>query len=147
MTTHQAHPPIPRQLWIQQRCIAVENQFNGRIGRAAFAARFLSLLVLLALAYWNSLLPTPRVAAWISIPIVLAASYGAILVLSHRFHDIGKSGAALLQVVLPAFVWLWVGGDLMDKLPLNLCYATAGSLAIWPLVVILRLCFKPTSAP
>ncbi len=145
MTTHQAHLPIPRQLWIQQRCIAVENQFNGRIGRAAFAARFLPLLALLALAYWNSLLPTPRVAAWIATPIVIVASYLALLVLSHRFHDIGKSGAALLQVVLPAFIWLWVGGDLMAKLPPHLCYITAGVLAIWPVIVLLRLCFKPTT--
>ena len=36
MTDLHAHQPIPRQLWIQQRCIAVETQFNGRIGRAAF---------------------------------------------------------------------------------------------------------------
>ena len=31
MTTD--HSPIPRQLWIKQRCIALETQFNGRIGR------------------------------------------------------------------------------------------------------------------
>ena len=50
MTDLHAHQPIPRQLWIQQRCIAVETQFNGRIGRAAFAVRFQPLFVLLALA-------------------------------------------------------------------------------------------------
>ena len=117
MTDLHAHQPIPRQLWIQQRCIAVETQFNGRIGRAAFVARFLPLFVLLALAYWNGRLTPPRVAGWIAVPGAVVACYLVLLVLSHRFHDIGQSGANLLQIVLPAFIWLYVGGDLMAKLP------------------------------
>lgn len=143
MTDLHAHLPIPRQLWIQQRCIAVENQFNGRIGRAAFAVRFLPLFVLLALAYWNGLLATPRVSAWITTPIVLVAGYLALLVLSHRFHDIGKGGANLLQIILPIFIWLWVGGDLMEKLPFNHCCVIAGILVAWPVFVLIRLCYTP----
>ena len=142
MTTHQTQPPIPRQLWIKQRCLAVENQFNGRIGRTTFAVRFLPLLVLLALAYWNGLLTPPRVAPWVAVPVVVVAFYLALLVLSHRFHDIGQSGANLLQVILPVFVWLWVGGDFMEKLPPRLWIATAGILAVWPVVVLLRLVFQ-----
>ena len=143
MTDLHAHQPIPRQLWIQQRCIAVENQFNGRIGRAAFAVRFPPLFVLLALAYWNSLLTPPLVAGWIALPLAVVAFYLALLVLSHRFHDIGQSGANLLQIVLPAFIWLYVGGDLMAKLPPRLWIATAGILAVWPVLVLLRLCVQP----
>ena len=145
-TPHQAHPPIPRQLWIKQRCLAVETQFGGRIGRAAFAVRFLPLLAILALAYWNGLLAPPPVAGWIVVPVVAAAFYLALLVLSHRFHDVDQSGANLLQVVLPVFVWLWVGGDLMAKLPKPYWIATAAVLAAWPLLVLLRLGFRPGTA-
>ena len=146
MTTPQhVHTPIPRQLWIKQRCLAVENQFGGRIGRAAFAVRFLPLLAILALAYWNGLLVPPRVASWIAVPVVAVAFYLALLVLSHRFHDVDQSGANLLQIVLPVFVWLWVGGDLMAKLPKPFWIATAAVLAAWPVVVLLRLGFQPGS--
>ncbi|HAL91526.1 MAG TPA: hypothetical protein DCM68_00675 [Verrucomicrobia bacterium] len=143
MTDHQAHQPIPRQLWIKQRCLAVENQFNRRTGRAAYAVRILPLLVLLALAYWNGLLTPPRVPAGIAVPVVAVAFYLVLLVLSHRFHDIGQSGANLLQIVLPAFVWLWVGGDLMAKVPPRIWIATAAVLAAWPVIVLLRLGFQP----
>ena len=146
MTNLHAHPLVPRQLWIQQRCIAVENQFNGRIGRAAFAVRFLPLLVILALAYGNGLQSTPLVPSWIAVPVVAVAFYLALLVLAHRFHDIGQGGANLLQIVLPVFVWLWVGGDLMDKLPPRLWIATAAVLAAWPVIVLLRLGFRPGTA-
>ena len=146
MTNLHAHPLVPRQRWIQQRCIAVENQFNGRSGRAAFAVRFLPLLAILALAYWNGLLVPPRVASWIAVPVVAVAFYLALLVLSHRFHDIGQGGANLLQIVLPVFVWLWVGGDLMAKLPKPFWIATAAVLAAWPVVVLLRLAFLPGTA-
>ncbi len=141
-TAHQARPPIPRQLWLRQRCIAVETQFNGRIGRAAFAVRFLPLLVLLALAYGNGLLATPRVSSWIAFPVVVVASYLALLVLSHRFHDLGQSGANLLQIVLPVFVWLWIGDELMDKLDPPYWISAAVVLAAWPVVVLLRLGFQ-----
>ena len=146
MTNLHVHQPIPRQLWIQQRCIAVENQFNGRIGRAAFAIRFPPLFAVLALAYGNSLLSTPRVAGWVAFPVVAVAFYLALLVLSHRFHDIGQGGANLLQIVLPVFVWLWVGGDLMEKLPPPIWISTAAVLAAWPVIVILRLGFRPGTA-
>lgn len=142
MTDLQAHQPIPRQLWLRDRCIAVETQFRKRIGRAAFAARFLPLLVLLALAYWNSTQTPPVVTMWIAAPVTVVASYFVLLVLSHRFHDIGQSGANLLQVVLPAFVWLWVGSDFMAKLPPRLWIGTAVVLAVWPVIVILRLCIQ-----
>ncbi|MGD9782260.1 MAG: DUF805 domain-containing protein [Kiritimatiellia bacterium] len=140
MTTD--HSPIPRQLWIKRRCIAVENQFNGRLGRAAFALRFLPLLAVLALAYWNGLQTPPPVATWIAGPFVVVAFYLALLVLSHRFHDLGQSGANLLQIILPGFVWLWVGGDFMAKLPSSLWIGVAIVLAAWPAIVILRLCFQ-----
>lgn len=145
-TAHQAHPPIPRQLWLRQRCIAVETQFNGRIGRAAFAVRFLPLLVLLALAYANGLLATPPVSSWIAVPVVAVASYLALLVLSHRFHDLGQSGANLLQIVLPLFVWLWIGGNLMDKLDRAYWISAAVALAVWPVIVLLRLGFQAGTA-
>ena len=140
MTTD--HSPIPRQLWIKQRCIALETQFNGRIGRAAFAIRFLPLLAVLALAYWDGLQTPPRVAAWIAAPLAAAAFYLTLLVLSHRFHDLGQSGANLLQIILPGFIWLWVGGDMMAKLPPSIWIGAAIVLAVWPAIVILRLCFQ-----
>lgn len=141
-TPHQARPPIPRQLWLKQRCVAVETQFGGRIGRASFAGRFLPLLAILVLAYWNGLLAPPRITSWIAVPVVVVAFYLALLVLSHRFHDLGQSGANLLQIVLPVFVWLWIGGDLMAKLPDRLWIGTAVVLAVWPVVVLLRLGFQ-----
>lgn len=142
MTDHPHRPPSPRQLRIKQRCLAVETQFEGRIGRAAFAVRFLPLLILLALGYWNGLATPPRVSAWLAIPVVVVAFYLALLVLSHRFHDLGQSGANLLQIVLPVFVWLWIGGDLMAKLPPRLWIAVAAVLAAWPAIVLLRLAFQ-----
>ncbi|HNR93398.1 MAG TPA: hypothetical protein PKM67_02555 [Kiritimatiellia bacterium] len=142
MTDFQAHIPIPRQLWLRDRCIAVETQFQKSIGRGTFVTRFLPLLVILALAYWNRIQTPPRVAGWIAVPVTAAAFYFALLVLSHRFHDIGQSGANLLQIVLPVFVWLWVGGDLMAKLPPRLWIGTAAVLAVWPVIVILRLCLQ-----
>ena len=143
MANLHAHPPIPRQLWIKRRCIAVETQFGRRIGRAAFVVRFLPLLVLLALAYWNGRLTPPRVAGWIAVPGAVVAGYLALLVLAHRFHDVGQSGAHLLQIVLPVFFWLYVGGDLMAKLPPRLWIPAAGVLAAWPIFVLLRLCLRP----
>ena len=145
MTDH--HAPIPRQLWIKQRCVAVETQFGGRIGRASFAARFLPLLLLLALAYFNRMRPVPFAPSWISVPVAAVAAYLALLVLSHRFHDLGQSGANLLQIVLPIFVWLWVGGDLMAKVDPKFWVSAAAVLAAWPVVVILRLFFSPSSRP
>ncbi len=143
MTDIQAHQPIPRQLWIRDRCIAVETQFRKRTGRAAFAARFFPLFAILALAYWNSIQTPAPVTLWLAVPVTVAAAYITLVVLSHRFHDIGQSGANLLQIVLPAFVWLWVGGDLMAKIPPRLWIGTAAVLALWPAIVILRLCFQP----
>jgi uncharacterized membrane protein YhaH (DUF805 family) len=134
-------------LRIKQRCLAVETQFSGRTGRAAFVLRFLPLLVLLALGYWNGLATPPRVSPWLVIPVVVTAFYLALLVLSHRFHDLGKSGANLLQVILPVFVWLWIGGDLMAKLPPRFWIAVAVVLAAWPVAVLLRLALQPGAPP
>lgn len=143
MTTAQhVHTPIPRQLWIQQRCIDVENQFNGRIGRIAFAARMLPLLLILVLAYWNGLQTFPRIAPWMVFPLAAVAFYFALLVLSHRFHDLNLGGANLLQIILPAFIWLWVGDEIMTKLPPRIWTTTAGILAAWPVFVLLRLGFQ-----
>ena len=144
-TAHHIHTPIPRQLWIKDRCLAVETQFRKSTGRGAFVARFLPLVAVLALTYWNSLQAPPPVTAWIATPVAVVATYLALLVLSHRFHDLGKSGANLLQIVLPVFIWLWVGGDLMAKLPPRLWIATAAVLAAWPVIVLLRLCFQPAA--
>ena len=140
MTDH--HAPIPRQLWIKSRCIAVETQFGGRIGRASFAARFLPLLLLLSFAYLNGLRPEPFLPSWVSGPVVAVAAYLSLLVLSHRFHDLGQSGANLLQIVLPIFVWLWVGDDLMAKVEPKFWISAAAVLAVWPVVVLLRLFFS-----
>lgn len=140
MTTAQhIHTPTPRQLWLKQRCIDVENQFNRHIGRVAFAVRFIPLLAILIFAYWNGLQETALVAPWKFFPVVAVAFYLALLVLSHRFHDINQSGANLLQIILPLFVWLWVGDDLMAKLPLHIWGSTAAVLAAWPVVVLIRL--------
>ena len=145
MTDHPTHqPPIPRQLWLKQRCLAVENQFNGRIGPGAFILRMGPLLAILALAYWNDLLTPPRVSPWLAAPVVIVTAYLALRVLSHRFHDLGQSGANLLQIILPVFVWLWVGGDLMAKLPDRIWIATAAVLAAWPAIVLLRLACQPS---
>ena len=144
-TAHHIHTLIPRQLWIKDRCLAVETQFRKSTGRGAFAARFLPLVAVLVLVYLNGLRTPPLVPAWIATPIGLVAFYFTLLVLSHRFHDLGKSGANLLQIVLPVFIWLWVGGDLMAKLPPRLWIATAAVLAAWPVIVLLRLCFQPAA--
>ena len=143
MTTESfSHAPIPRQLWIRQRCLAVETQFRKRTGRAAFILRFLPLLLLLALVYANGLRTPPPVPGWIALPIGVGAFYFMLLVLSHRFHDLGQSGANLLQIVLPIFVWLWVGDDLMAKVEPKFWISAAAVLAVWPVVVLLRLFFS-----
>lgn len=146
MTATHPHVLTPRQLWIKNRCLAVETQFLKRIGRTAFILRFIPLLVLLVLAYWNSSQNVPRVAMWIATPIAIVATYLILLVLSHRFHDLGKSGANLLQIAIPAFIWLWIGDDLMAKLAPKIWMATAVVLSIWPIVVILQLSTKPAPA-
>lgn len=143
MTTDQhIHTPTPRQLWLKQRCIDVENQFNRNIGRVAFISRFVPLLLILVFAYWNGLQETAMVTPWKFFPVVAVAFYLALLVLSHRFHDLNLGGANLLQIVLPLFVWVWVGGELMDKLPLRIWGTTAAVLVAWPLFVLLRLCVQ-----
>lgn len=138
-TTHHIHIPTPFQLWLKQRCIDVENQFDNNIGRVAFAVRFVPLLVILIFAYWNGLQDVALVAPWKFFPVVAVAFYLALLVLSHRFHDIGLGGANLLQIILPLFIWIWVGDDLMDKVPAHIWVSTAAVLAAWPVVVLLRL--------
>ncbi len=141
MTHHP--PPIPRQLWIKERCLAVESQFSRRIGRTAYVTRIVPLLAILILGYWNGRLATPLLPAWMATPIMIVAFYLSLLVFSHRFHDLGKSGANLLQIMLPVFVWLWVGGNLMAKLPPRIWITTAVILGIWPVVVLLRLAILP----
>ena len=145
-TAHDAHAPIPRQLWIKDRCLALETQFRQRTGRAAFAVRILPLLAILVLVYLNGLRTSPVLPGWIATPVAMAVFYFALLALSHRFHDLGQSGANLLQIVLPVFIWLWVGGDLMDKLPARIWIATAVVLAAWPAFVLLRLLIQRSGA-
>ncbi len=146
-TAHDAHAPIPRQLWIKDRCLAVETQFRQRTGRAAFAGRILPLIAVLALVYLNGLRASPLLPGGIAALVAIAAFYFTLLALSHRFHDLGQSGANLLQVILPVFIWLWVGGDLMDKLPTRIWIATAVVLAAWPVFVLLRLLFQKSAGP
>ena len=142
-TAHDPHAPIPRQLWIKASCLALEARFCRRSGRAAYAARMLPLLVVLVLVYLNGLRASPRLPGWIATPVGLVAFYFTLLALSHRFHDLGQSGANLLQVILPVFVWLWVGGDLMAKLPSSYWIPTLLLLVAWPAVVLLRLGLQP----
>lgn len=147
MTTAQhIHTPTSGQLWLKQRCINVEKQFNHATGRLTFAIRFIPLAALLVFAYWNGLQTAPLIAPWIFFPVEAVAFYLTLLVLSHRFHDIGLSGANLLQIILPAFIWIWVGGDLMNKVPPPIWGTTAAILAAWPVVVLLRL-FSQRSKP
>ena len=142
-TPHDPHAPIPRQLWIKARCLALETQFRKNTGRAAYAARMIPLLVVLVLVYLNGLRASPLLPGWIATPLGLVAFYFTLLALSHRFHDLGQSGANLLQVILPVFVWLWVGGDLMAKLPPSYWIPTVILLVAWPVFVLLRLGLQP----
>ena len=144
--TPHTHVPTARQLWIKRRCIAVESQFRKTSGRLAFALRYFPLLAILILAYWNASLDSPRLSPWIATPVAAVAAYLILLVLSHRFHDLGKSGANLLQIAIPAFIWLWIGDDLMAKLAPRIWKSTAGVLAIWPVIVSLQLCALPGAA-
>lgn len=138
-TAHHIHIPTPFQLWLKQRCIDVENQFDNKIGRTAFLVRFVPLVAIFVFAYWNGLQEVAMVAPWMFFPVVAVAFYLTLLVLSHRLHDIGLGGANLLQIILPLFIWLWVGDDFMDKLPPRIWVSTAAVLAAWPVFVLLRL--------
>ena len=136
MTT--AHPS-PSQLWIRNRCIAVEKRFVGRTPRTPFAAVFLPSALVLAYAFFNpNLLP-----AWLLAPFVVVAFCVAVAAMARRFHDIGSKGANLLQILIPLFVALWIGPKVPDTHLLPL--VVAALLCLWPLLTLLRLLFAPSA--
>jgi uncharacterized membrane protein YhaH (DUF805 family) len=139
MNTETHQPPLSRQLWIKQRCIQVENLFNGRSHRAAFLSRALPCLAILALVYWNGTRESTVLPGWFTIPFAILACFLAMLAFSHRFHDLGLGAANMLQIILPIAVWY----TMAEKLPESFYLPTTIILFIWPMLVFLRLCLQP----
>lgn len=132
--------PSALQLWIRNRCIAVEKRFVGRTPRAPFAATVLPAAAVLAYAFFNP----NGLPAYVLAPFVVVAFCFAIAATARRFHDIGSKGANLLQILIPLFIALWIGPKIPDihHLPL----IVTALLCLWPALTLLRLLLTP-SAP
>lgn len=135
-----ATQPSATQLWIKSRCIQVETQFSGTLAPEPFALRFFFALgVALLLHVGAGLLHLPAYAFWL---LMLALAYYTLTILAKRFRDIGKTGANLLQLLIPLFVILWMG----SKIPPAFQKAFHCVLWFWPVVTIIRLCLQPTAS-
>ncbi len=139
---NQTQPTIlPRQQWIRNACLNIETQFNGRITSEAFIGRLLVAVVLLLLLH-RELQSFQGLPGYISLIPVIGGLYYGMLLVAHRFHDIGDgiSAANMLNIIIPIAIWFWIG----DKLPDAFYNITTGLLFAWPLIVLLRLCFTPS---
>lgn len=132
--------PTPTQLWIRNRCIAVEKRFVGRTARAPFAATFLPAAAILAYAFFNP----HSLPSYVLSPFVVIAFCVAVAAMARRFHDIGTKGANLLQVLIPLFIALWIGPKIPPRAHLPLIVTAL--LSLWPALTLLRLLLTP-SAP
>ena len=131
--------PSALQLWIRNRCIAVEKRFVGRTARAPFAATFLPAAAILAYAFFNP----HGLPSYVLSPFVVVAFCVAVAAMARRFHDIGTKGANLLQVLIPLFIALWIGPKIPPRAHLPLIVTAL--LSLWPVVTIIRLCLQPSA--
>lgn len=137
MNEQQQSKAIKRQQWIKDRCILIENQFNGRLGPEGFAVRLL-LGTALLLYWYRELQLVDGLPGYISWVLLAAGIYYAMLTMAHRFHDIGLGAANMLQVILPLLVWY----KMATRLPPDYYMITTMCLFAWPVLVLLRLCFQ-----
>lgn len=143
---HPVHVVLPRQRAIKNICLQVEKQFAGRLDPEAFAVRVFVLFAffLACTALFHGVIP-PFVTfpPYLGILVDLACAFSFLTLLARRFRDLGKSGANVLQILIPLFVMVWIG----DKLPSDSIRAKFDAVMwFWPAVTLLRLLFQP-SAP
>ena len=138
------HVVLPRQRAIKNICLQVEKQFAGRLDPEAFAVRVFVLFAffLACAALFHGVIP-PFVTfpPYLGILVDLACAFYLLTLLARRFRDLGKSGANVLQIIIPLFVMVWIG----DKLPSDAIRAKFEAVMwFWPAVTLLRLFFQPS---
>lgn len=148
-TSHTPVPVLPRQLKIKQFCIWIENKFECRIDRFAFALRMaLAAIVFYALfhAQTNWL---PQAHGLLAIPHALLfawAAFWVILQIVRRLHDLGRTGGLFWAIAIP-FWAAWKISDLYhlaDKNAVDFWWAWAllAGLCSWAIGLAFQLFFK-----
>lgn len=141
-TTQNIHTPIPRQLLIKNICLQVERQFGGRLSPEGFCLRFFLLLLFFFDFTAGDGFLTSFLPPYALFLLRAAFAYYGLTLLAKRFRDLGKGGANLLQILIPLFVLVWIGG----KVPEKYSAGFEAILWLWPALTLLRLCLQP-SAP
>ncbi len=134
---------IKRQLVIKNIAVAVERRFLGTLGQAGFLARALPAFAVLVGCYWNGSWTEPGtlLPGWAIALLTLVAAWFALTASARRFRDIGLGGANVLQLIIPIFVYFWIGPKLAAHLPE---WAVAAIFLAWPAIVFLRLALQPS---
>ena len=137
-TTSPSVPVSPLQLKLKQFCVWIENKFECRADRLAFALRMaLAAAVFCALyfaqtnwlpaAHWALAIPHGLLFAW--------AAFWVILQIVRRFHDLGRTGGLFWAIAIP-FWAAWKISDLYhltDKNAVDFWWA-------WALLAALCAC-------
>lgn len=143
---HPVHVVLPRQRAIKNICLQVEKQFAGRLAPEPFALRVFVLFAFYLACnaiFYGVTPPYIAVPPYVQILFYAACAFSFLTLLARRFRDLGKSGANVLQILIPLFVMVWIG----DKLPSDAIRAKFEAVMwFWPAVTLIRLFFQP-SAP
>jgi uncharacterized membrane protein YhaH (DUF805 family) len=140
MTT--PHPPVPvtpRQLVLRRFCIWLENKFECRIDRFAFAMRMALAAIVFYALFFAQTHWLPKVHGALAIPHGLLfawAAFWGILQIVRRFHDLGRTGGLFWAIVIP----FWAAWKLEALFPdLWILWVALSAWSIW---LTLQLFFK-----